>query len=632
MMSSFNPYQQWLGIPDATTAPNHYRLLGLRLFEDAPAVISAAATRLASLVVAQLSSPHSADAQRVLREIETARTCLLKPAAKAEYDAALRQQLSSSPLNPVAAAAHQELTPFPPAAPVIAFRATPAAAPLPPTEIAAAPVEEFVPLPGNGHLRPLAPLPAGAVPAVPPGANVLTPSVAANSGFASTPLPPSVLASSSYAGVESPPLPPPAYASPPVANYPPAVAPAAFAAAAAPMPVAPPPLPAVNTPPPMAIPVAPMAIPAAMPVYGGAPVYAAPIAIPVAQPVARTPQQPVNAEPGPAIVAPRPRLSWRRPQTITPGMLLGGATAVLVVIAVLVVAAKRPDSKPSTNPDQPQVAGGETQKSYEPIERPGPQPQAKEQPARPPQSPEKTVAVNNPPPVPARSPTPQPAPMPLTPTPTPVPDVPDAQKDEAVTKALNSARLALSKSDVPTARSHIGQARKVAARNRAAEIERVDALATYLEEFWRAVREGIKGLEVGGDFGVKDTRVSVVEVKKDALSLRINGRTRDYSINTLPPAIAYVLAERWLKKDQPITKIILGTYQAMHPRGDREEARTLWQAAVNGGAPMAVDLIPELEVPLPAAESAMADAGRSPRPMASSSRRALMIRARPARK
>ena len=48
-MSSFDPYYDWLGIPPAESAgggPNHYRLLGLQVFESNPRVIENAADRL----------------------------------------------------------------------------------------------------------------------------------------------------------------------------------------------------------------------------------------------------------------------------------------------------------------------------------------------------------------------------------------------------------------------------------------------------------------------------------------------------------------------------------------------------------------------------------------------------------
>ncbi len=43
MASDFDPYHKWLGIPPEEQPPNHYRLLGVKLFEDDPEVIEAAA-------------------------------------------------------------------------------------------------------------------------------------------------------------------------------------------------------------------------------------------------------------------------------------------------------------------------------------------------------------------------------------------------------------------------------------------------------------------------------------------------------------------------------------------------------------------------------------------------------------
>ncbi len=41
-MATFDPYHKWLGIPAAEQPVNHYRLLGLTLFESDPDVIDAA--------------------------------------------------------------------------------------------------------------------------------------------------------------------------------------------------------------------------------------------------------------------------------------------------------------------------------------------------------------------------------------------------------------------------------------------------------------------------------------------------------------------------------------------------------------------------------------------------------------
>ena len=44
-MKTVDPYYEWLGIPPKDQPPNHYRLLGLELFEENRSVIDAAANR-----------------------------------------------------------------------------------------------------------------------------------------------------------------------------------------------------------------------------------------------------------------------------------------------------------------------------------------------------------------------------------------------------------------------------------------------------------------------------------------------------------------------------------------------------------------------------------------------------------
>jgi hypothetical protein len=44
-MATFNPYHKWLGISLKEQPPNHYRQLGIDVFESDPEVIEAAADR-----------------------------------------------------------------------------------------------------------------------------------------------------------------------------------------------------------------------------------------------------------------------------------------------------------------------------------------------------------------------------------------------------------------------------------------------------------------------------------------------------------------------------------------------------------------------------------------------------------
>ena len=79
MASGFNPYYKWLGIPPEEQPPNHYRLLGLRLFESDPEVIeSASDQRMAHLRTYQ-TGQYAALSQRLLNEVAGAKSACFPP-------------------------------------------------------------------------------------------------------------------------------------------------------------------------------------------------------------------------------------------------------------------------------------------------------------------------------------------------------------------------------------------------------------------------------------------------------------------------------------------------------------------------------------------------------------------------
>jgi len=96
MPGKFDPYYRWLGIPPKEQPPNHYRLLGLDLFEADPALIDSFALRHTSFLREITDGPHLPDAQRLLNELAAARRCLLDPQRKAAYDGELRTRLAAA--------------------------------------------------------------------------------------------------------------------------------------------------------------------------------------------------------------------------------------------------------------------------------------------------------------------------------------------------------------------------------------------------------------------------------------------------------------------------------------------------------------------------------------------------------
>jgi TM2 domain-containing membrane protein YozV len=101
----FNPYHIWLGIPQDECPPNHYRLLGIALFETNPDVIlNAADQRMAHLRTFQ-NGPRAKFCQQLLNRVSDAQSCLLNHVARKSYDADLRKTMrrSEPPLRPIAA-------------------------------------------------------------------------------------------------------------------------------------------------------------------------------------------------------------------------------------------------------------------------------------------------------------------------------------------------------------------------------------------------------------------------------------------------------------------------------------------------------------------------------------------------
>jgi hypothetical protein len=95
MNSDFDPYLHWLGIRDPERPPNHYRLLGIELFESDSDVIAVAADRQMAHVRTFQSGKRSDFSQRLLNELAAAKICLLSEEKKAEYDRLLAAKVQA---------------------------------------------------------------------------------------------------------------------------------------------------------------------------------------------------------------------------------------------------------------------------------------------------------------------------------------------------------------------------------------------------------------------------------------------------------------------------------------------------------------------------------------------------------
>lgn len=93
MEPAFDAYHKWLGIPPEEQPPNHYRLLGIPVFEKDPEVVDAASYRQITHLRTYQLGKHAELSQKLLNEVNAARVCLLDTEKKAAYDASLQDEL-----------------------------------------------------------------------------------------------------------------------------------------------------------------------------------------------------------------------------------------------------------------------------------------------------------------------------------------------------------------------------------------------------------------------------------------------------------------------------------------------------------------------------------------------------------
>lgn len=154
MNEAFDPYYKWLGIKPKDQPPNHYRLLGVELFESDTDVIENAADQRMRHMRSLQTGANAEASQRILNEVAAARVCLTDPVKRAEYDCRIQtiravDTASTSPTAPPVMGT---------AAPPVAATAPPKALPQPAPPVGVpdrigAPDQRISSRPGSSRLR-----------------------------------------------------------------------------------------------------------------------------------------------------------------------------------------------------------------------------------------------------------------------------------------------------------------------------------------------------------------------------------------------------------------------------------------------------------------------------------------------
>ena len=602
MADTFNPYVEWLGLPESGGDRDHYELLGLERFESDDARITAAADRALARVRKFRPGAHARAWQQLLDELSTAKKVLLDPASKRNYDQRLRDPHSKP--SPVPPAASVEPAPAPSASDMI----------LPPTRKPAA-------------AKPQPAAPTKREPVASPTKREAVASPTKREAVATT-----------------------------AARLPPSAA-----AVAADDPMAPVDIPAewlddaasVRQPAPLKLPLAyPQGRPIQEALADKPPVAPGVPAAATSTDDATAPargQDFDDASDFDGDLAARARRAHQTrtresdPPAAESKPVVGPsqkliAASVLIALGLLAAAigvyivdefvgqpepqvAQTPAAPPANKGGAPETGTGQLpaptsndQKTPEAPMTPAPsmQPPAVQAPTTPaptvqlPAAPApavQTPATQTPATDPAMSPRPT-APVqgggttvarPIAPDLPAAPPADAAQRQIAFDQTLSEAHAALAARKLDRAKQLIDRSKTFANsdkdRSRAKAMESLHGL---VENFWLAVREGMKSVEVASEIQVGSTMVSVVEVGRDSLSIRVEGTKRDYKLSDMPAGLANAIALRWFDETAPTTKMAQGAFQAVDPSGDLAAAQQLWEEASLAGA--AIDeVLPSLQ-------------------------------------
>ncbi len=587
MAETFNPYRAWLGVVSDAVPPTHYELLGISPRRADAETVAEAFRRQMSRLNPHIAGEHGAAAQKIAAELANARVVLLTPTTKRSYDAELAARAQSVPSGnilekPAAQTSAADSLLPPPAGPV--NQAQPSATLVtPPTS-----VQSAVQPPANQ------PLPQGAAapvyPNLPQATGYFQPQPYGQGYAPAYPVGAAPQAAQAYPyGQPYAAAPQPVYASP--QGY------------------------------------APQAVP-------GYPAVQAPMA---SEPQPQIPIAPISSGGSSALS----RNAARKRSSPVP-MLIGIAIAGIAVVAGVIYFVKS-ESEPQTiagvssnsvpsqaRPNDPRADGPtngsekleprdpnrfksgavspsttrkrnpeeklfvdepEAKATVDAVDASGnstkprismPEPMAKkEKPAM--DKPDSEKAEKSAAPTTAKNPS--------------VPEAPAESPDDkaAIEAALKAARKALADRDLAEVEIQLAQATLVAVSPEMLErVGQLKLLAEYVSQFWDAVHQMLPKLEAAETFEVDGEQISVVEASSELIIIRAAGKNREYKFPKLPSKLAEALAKRWLDKDSAVSLVVLGAFEAVDPKGDRQEARRLFERAQLGGV-NAKPLLAELD-------------------------------------
>ncbi len=275
--------------------------------------------------------------------------------------------------------------------------------------------------------------------------------------------------------------------------------------------------------------------------------------------------------------------------------LLGSVLTAVVMLFVMCDRSAEPEPVVVDEPKQPSVVPAPSMLPPAPHPPPRVVPELPKPPAEPPQVKPEPPQVK-PEPLKPESPKLPVEPLRVEPVQPPAEPQIDAKRQEVFDQAVSDARHAMTRRNLSGAEDYL----QTAAENTQTvdddnQLNRLETMLHNLREFWTGIREGVAKLEAAGELPIGNTRIAIVEATRDRLTFRAAGQNHRYQIEQLPTVVVLAIADNCFKKGVPSTQVLIGTFLAVDPDGNRQRARLLWNAAIKQGIDIE-NLLPELDV------------------------------------
>ena len=159
------------------------------------------------------------------------------------------------------------------------------------------------------------------------------------------------------------------------------------------------------------------------------------------------------------------------------------------------------------------------------------------------------------------------------------------QELRQLSQALDTVIPALARQQFRRANNALRAAKEIARHpNHLRLVDGLSELIHYMQEYWAGMDDAWDDLKAGHELVVGTTRVNIVEITSERLTLRVAGMNRRYSRGEIPAGLQHEIIDRWLDDDAASSHLIRGAYHATKPDPDFEKAREAWQEAKLRGA------------------------------------------------